>query len=550
MLAEIRCAKFLDKGAGRPSVSFDESLNVVLGSSSGSNSIGKSTFLLIVDFAFGGNEYSKCKDVIENVGIHTIDFRFVFDNIDYRFSRSPMDPSLVWKCDASYVKSESVSIDDFRGWLSVKYGMDGLGGTFRSLTSPFFRVYGKDNHDPKRPLSSHPRETLKEGVVRLLRLFDAYGAIYDAQKLLDDAVEAKRVYESSLERNFIAAAKGKTEFKSNEAKILELYSQIAEIEQMEHDNASDLDPLTAEQLSEMKQSLSLLRRRRALLISQIKALDASEDFEKLKTSKDFRKLTEFFPDANIKKLREIEEFHSKLNDALKKERFEQRASLRQSITALDEAITSLQEDIADLGTSSNLTIAVLRRYSELSIEVKQLEDANASYATKNKLKERVKSLKMHQNALTEAALSLIQVKVNDRLAALNNYVCGEGISVPKLSLPKPDSYSFSIPNDSGTGSLARAMALLDIALLELTPLPAIALDTVSSKHISDERMCKILEIYQNEPKQIFLAFDKADSYGEEANRILEKHTVLRLSEGHELFGRSWAKVEAEQEQTR
>ena len=64
MLAEIRCSSFADCGTERPPVILNESLNVILGSSGGSNSIGKSTFLLIVDFAFGGKQYSSCKDVI------------------------------------------------------------------------------------------------------------------------------------------------------------------------------------------------------------------------------------------------------------------------------------------------------------------------------------------------------------------------------------------------------------------------------------------------------------------------------------------------------
>ena len=85
------------------------------------------------------------------------------------------------------------------------------------------------------------------------------------------------------------------------------------------------------------------------------------------------------------------------------------------------------------------------------------------------------------------------------------------------------------------------MALLDLAVLELTPLPSISLDTVTSKHISDERMIKILELYRRQPKQVFVTFDKAESYsGGALPQILDGCVVLRLSQGHELFGRSWA----------
>ena len=54
MLKEIRCDKFVSKGSIRKPIIFHKGLNTVLGSDSGTNSIGKSTFLMIVDFVFGG----------------------------------------------------------------------------------------------------------------------------------------------------------------------------------------------------------------------------------------------------------------------------------------------------------------------------------------------------------------------------------------------------------------------------------------------------------------------------------------------------------------
>ena len=59
MLFEISCDKFLENGQVRPAVKFHKGLNVVLGTELRANSIGKSTFLLIIDFVFGGNDYVK-----------------------------------------------------------------------------------------------------------------------------------------------------------------------------------------------------------------------------------------------------------------------------------------------------------------------------------------------------------------------------------------------------------------------------------------------------------------------------------------------------------
>ena len=53
MLLEIFCDKFVENDQVRPAVKFHKGLNVVLGNELGANSIGKSTFLLAIDFAFG-----------------------------------------------------------------------------------------------------------------------------------------------------------------------------------------------------------------------------------------------------------------------------------------------------------------------------------------------------------------------------------------------------------------------------------------------------------------------------------------------------------------
>ena len=544
MLVEIRCSGFADCGAERPPIIFNESLNVILGSSDGSNSIGKSTFLLIVDFAFGGKQYSMCKDVIENVGPHSIDFCFRFDGMDYRFSRSPVDAAKVWKCDAGYSRTDVMTLTEFCDWLSDMYDMSELGGSFRSLVGNFIRVYGKDNHDENKPLSAHPQERQSDGITRILRLFNKYSAVDATQTALDEAEKDKKTFLESLRRDFIASAKTKSETKANDRRIAELQGELEELEATEHDNLNELDPLIAEQVAEGKARLSSLRRARTRLQSQLKAIKADEEGGTFKTTKDFDKLLEFFPNAAVKHIEEIEAFHAGLLKALAAERKKERDSVEGSITEIDAEIAIVQEEVKSAGSASNLTKAVLQRYSALVRDIEKLRNANQSFKKKEALSQTVKALKSQRDTLISAALFETQSTINARLLELNEYVCGPGQSVPKLSLEKPNSYSFSIANDSGTGSQSRAMALLDLSILELTPLPVITLDTVSSKHISDEHMLRMLELYKEAGKQVFLTFDKAESYGSGSiPETICDSTVLELSEGHELFGWSWAKEE-------
>lgn len=51
MLVELRCEKFHQKV-----IKFHKGMNVVLGSLDADNSIGKTTFLMILDFIFGGDD--------------------------------------------------------------------------------------------------------------------------------------------------------------------------------------------------------------------------------------------------------------------------------------------------------------------------------------------------------------------------------------------------------------------------------------------------------------------------------------------------------------
>ena len=57
MLMEIRCDDFKENDNVRKPITFYKGLNVVLGNESGTNSVGKSTFLMILDFVFGGDDY-------------------------------------------------------------------------------------------------------------------------------------------------------------------------------------------------------------------------------------------------------------------------------------------------------------------------------------------------------------------------------------------------------------------------------------------------------------------------------------------------------------
>ena len=99
MLKRIRCDKFREK-----EIIFHPGLNAVIGDEIASNSIGKSTLLMIIDFVFGGSEYIKTNsDAIEQLGPH----EFLFIDAITRFKYSL---KLNWMNTPSYCK-RSISVN-------------------------------------------------------------------------------------------------------------------------------------------------------------------------------------------------------------------------------------------------------------------------------------------------------------------------------------------------------------------------------------------------------------------------------------------------------
>ena len=67
-------------------------------------------------------------------------------------------------------------------------------------------------------------------------------------------------------------------------------------------------------------------------------------------------------------------------------------------------------------------------------------------------------------------------------------------------------------------------------------------DSLILKNISDESIDGIMKIYSESSKQIFIAFDKQIAYKPRTQKILQEHTVLKLSDSNcELYGESWNK---------
>ena len=78
-------------------------------------------------------------------------------------------------------------------------------------------------------------------------------------------------------------------------------------------------------------------------------------------------------------------------------------------------------------------------------------------------------------------------------------------------------------------------------MLDLTPLKFAIHDSHGIKQIEDDQVVKLFRLYSKSEKQVFVAVDKAKTYGTDGKvpKVISDNTVLEISSGHELFGKSW-----------
>ena len=540
MLKEIRCDKFVSKGSIRKPIIFHKGLNTVLGSDSGTNSIGKSTFLMIVDFVFGGNDYiEKATDVHSNVGPHTIQFCFEFDNQPFFFSRETTAKNEVNVCDNDYNVKETISLDKYFKFLHDRYSIPSEEQTFRGAVSTFFRVYLRECCDEGRPLKNGDRAADKTGIIELIKLFDKYSVISEYLKKQDDAEKREKSYKNAISYNQIVAPRNKTEYKNNALRIADLRKELEELKEKNDAGLLDVDSVIARQISEIKGILSKLRRQRTRLKKQLEDLSEENQAKKI-SERDFKELARFFPNTDTKTLSEIESFHSSLYDALAFEVKQQKESLENLLLITEEEISRQESELRRISSGSNVSKAVLDLYANLMQEYNNLNDANKHYDEKEKLHDVVKELSELISKTFKSELSTLALDLNRQMAEYNGYVYHEDRTAPYIEIKDESHYSFDTPNDRGTGSRYKGLILFDLSVMSLTALPTIAHDSFMLKQIEDNVLEKLFELYSKTPKQVFIAMDKETSYTPRARELLDGSVVLHLSsDGNELFGRSW-----------
>ena len=551
MLIEVQCDKFIKNGQIREPIRFHAGLNAVLGDDNGSNSIGKSTFLMILDFVFGGSDYvKKCTDVQENVKAHTINFAFEFDGEKYYFSRNTTEYNKVIPCDADYKPLEDhapITVQQYWEFLCEHYGLTAEGITWRSAVGRFIRVYKRDTLDEERPLRSSKDEKTADAIKNYMRLFDRYAAVEAQIKQAAEAEDEKEAFRKTTQTyNHVRAAKSEKERAENEERIIVLEQSERELAENSNQGLLDLDSMTARRLTELTEQLINYRRQKARVQTQLNAIRRDMTEQKKGFKRTFTDLERFFPGEEFRTLEDIERFHQKLAKILADEFAETEKDLATTFVLLNNEIVRIQEQITEIKNVPNVSQAILREFARITTELNNLREANQNYDELERLKKVAADYAETRDAVIHDQLLSIESAINQAMREISFAILKDATHLPPvLRLEKLGKYTFNTPNDGGTGAQYRGLITFDLANMEVAPVPFVVHDSVLLKNIERPVFSEIMRVYASmeaKGKQVFLAYDTLDSYGDETRSLLEANAVLELSPGgNELFGWAWNK---------
>ncbi len=551
MLVEVQCDKFISHGKIREPIRFHKGLNTVLGDDNGSNSIGKSTFLMILDFVFGGKDYvNKCTDVQLNVEEHNINFTFEFGGELFHFSRNTVSYNTVTRCNKDYnplPEDSQMTLASYCAFLAEKYGTsveEGL--TWRAAVSRYIRVWKRETLDEERPLRAAKDESAEIAIKKYMQFFGRYLPVEAQIQQAKAAEDEKDAFKKSTDYKHIQAAKNKTEYEENEKRIGVLKQKEQELAEQSNKGLLDLDAFQTRHLTELENQLLLYRRQKARVQTQLNSIRREMTEGKKSFKKTYSDLERFFPGVEFQTLENIEGFHQKLAKVLGDEFKETEKDLATTYMMLSNEIVRILSEIEEIKKIPNVSEAILKEYAQLNTELNNLMTANANYDRLNELKAIAAEYAETRDRVIRDQLFAIESDVNQRMREVSESIFrNEKRMPPVLRMVHLKKYTFDTPNDGGTGAQYRGLITFDLANLDILPLPFVVHDSPLLKNIEKRVLAEIIRLYAEQEasgKQVFIAFDMLDTYTDEMQKLLRDHLVLELSPGgNELFGRAWNK---------
>lgn len=535
MLTKIKCS-LLNRGE----IYFCEGLNVILGDDDAKNSIGKSSALMIIDFAMGGTSLLEDKaGIIKSMGHHAYIFEFNFNGMTYFFSRSTDESSIIYICTKDYQFTGEISIEEYTAKLKELYGLEHLRNSFRSLVSPFSRIWNKGALDPEQPFFADAREAVGVAIGRLIDLFERSDDIAEEKSILDAHNERKKIISKSMSEEIIPKI-NKTQYKANQNIIASKMNSIEALKQGFTGALSAYEALFDESLRKLQQQKNELANQRNEILTKKDCIERDLLGITPRLSANIALVQEFFPNVDAKRLEQVESFHQNISKTVQKELKKDLVLYSEQISNLNVEISNLEDNIRTSLASKGTPDDLFARVFELKEFVDKASEENKFYDKKEAIKIDVSLSKKRLEDIYVSIFLDIETSLNKKLKSFNQVVYGPKRNASQLRIKSASSFSFISPEDTGTGKAYAGLVGFDLAMLSLTHLPFIIHDSVLYKNIEVLATRNIIRILASvKRKQIFLAFDEAPKFGEMAERLLRTHTVLKLSDNELLYNKDW-----------
>lgn len=533
MLIEIRSDKFRQRV-----IKFQAGLNVVLGDDNATNSIGKSSLLMVLDFALGGESLPEHnKDIVVELGHHDYFMTFLFNGVTYRFSRGTARPELVYPCDSEFRAEDPIDLDEFKAFLKSSYALGTEDISFRSMVGLYLRVWGKQNLDVHHPLNNVPNQSPKECVDNLIKTFGLYASIAvlasDLKQLETEETDLKRAFRSQ-----IVPRVGRREYEENTVRIDEMESELSEIKQNLAMFALNIAAIANREMLELKTQKDKLLETKLQLDSKLVRVRRSLAESRFVKSRHFESLKDFFPGVNTERLANIETFHSSLAKVLRVELQDSEAALKAQVDRANAEIAAIDERLLQRLGALESPGLVVDRVFDISTKLRTAKQENGYF---DKMQSVSASRRMKEGELSakkEAVLREIENRLNRTMREIVSSVFGEQRKSPHIELTE-SNYHFEVFEDTGTGTAYSSMIVLDLAVFRSTELPVLIHDSVLFKNIENKAVSNLLKVYLASDKQSFIAIDEVDKYGEASASMLRERAVVQLDDERVLYIKDW-----------
>lgn len=534
MLTEIICNKFR-----KNKIIFEKGVNVVVGD--GSNSIGKSTLLLVVDFIFGGSAFiEKNKATIRHIGEHEYNFSFIFDK-PYFFKRSTKSPKDVYECDENYKVLKTIDLGSYKEFLKQKYIPNLADLSFRDFVGTFCRIWGKGNDEVTfdlKPLHAHSMNSMKDCLVRVIKIFNQYSELKFLTKDRDGKDKELKSAKKLFGTDFLPTNIKKGQYTNNKEAIKQITTEVQDIKVNLAAYSVSIRDITDREVMKLKEEKDSLLNYKFELQNKHNSLQNNLTSNKHFKTKGIVELQEILPNIDTERLALVEAFHNDVLKILSKDLKVSLKDINAELKDLDDRLNQINDEVSKKFESLDTPTTLVDRVYDLATNFSKFKSENDLYDKVHDLKEDVRDLsKSIDETITEELLG-IKGKINAGIYKLCHDIYGDNYKSPVFEA-NSKSYSYVNRDNTGTGAASFGLIVFDMTILRLTELPLLIHDSRMFNSLESRAIDKLLPFYNNLQKQTFIALDDIDKLSPEAQKLIKENEVISLCSSFTLYNKIW-----------